>query len=62
MMGKEQQVAWPLRPPCSQCGGLEGHLRKNGPHVELRCASCSKHQKFVAKPDLPQRVLREFFQ
>ena len=36
------------------CGGTFGRVRKNGPHIELLCATCKKHQQFVSKEDAPK--------
>lgn len=36
------------------CGGEFGRVRHNGPHIELLCVNCGRHQKFVAKDDLPK--------
>ncbi len=36
------------------CGGLVGTLRENGPHIELICADCERHQKFVSKKEVAE--------
>jgi len=41
------------------CGGLVAGISKNGPHNELKCKSCGKHQKFVAKAETPIGNLTE---
>ena len=37
-----------------QCGATTGTTRTNGPHVELICDGCGKHQKFVPKSSVEQ--------
>jgi DNA repair protein RadD len=37
-----------------QCGSTTGTTRINGPHIELICDGCGKHQKFVPKSDVEQ--------
>lgn len=37
-----------------QCGATTGTTRTNGPHVELTCDGCGKHQKFVPKSSVEQ--------
>ena len=37
-----------------QCGSTEGTTRSNGPHIELICSGCQRHQKFVDKTNVEQ--------
>jgi hypothetical protein len=34
---------------CPSCGHGLACLRRNGPHIEARCAGCSRHVKFVSR-------------
>lgn len=37
---------------CSKCGSSYFKLRKNGPHIEARCANCNTYFKMLSKKQL----------
>jgi len=37
-----------------QCGSTEATTRLNGPHIEMICKGCQRHQKFASKSDVEE--------
>jgi len=42
---------YPMREPCRVCNQSEGRLISNGPHKEVRCATCDTHGYFAPRSE-----------
>lgn len=48
----EKEAVKLLNAHCTKCGSSHFKLRKNGPHIEARCASCGAYYKMLSKKQM----------